>query len=196
MHFEPKTNIISQAWQNIKREDFVLEEHKKEANLDQPLSIGYGQTISQPSVVAFMLELLHPKIGGCYLDIGSGSGWTTALLAHITGKHGKVYAMEIKPELLKFGRKNVNKYDFIDDGIVTFVLSNGRDGYEENAPFDGILVSASVEEIPQALLDQLKVGGCLVIPVHESILQIKKEEKQYIKKEFPGFIFVPFLDHD
>ena len=205
-----KTPSIIDAFEKIDRADFLPEEIKDEAGLNIPLSIGYGQTISQPLTVAFMLELLEPKPGDKILDIGSGSGWTTALLAHIVSQKrnpksqipnsklqnlkGKVIAIEIIPELMEFGRKNVSKYNFIEKGIVNFICANGRKGFIKEAPFDKILVSAAVDKIPQTLKEQLKIGGRLVIPVKSSIfLVIRKDRNRYEEKEFYGFAFVPLV---
>jgi len=105
-----KTPRIIRAMKKIDRADFVLPDFKESAYINLPLPIGRKQTISQPLTVAFMLELLQPKEGDKTLDIGSGSGWTTALLAEIVGKKGKVFSMELIPELCNFGMKNINKY--------------------------------------------------------------------------------------
>lgn len=197
MWFQPQSNHIRQAWQEIKRADFVPEGQRDQADLDQPLSIGSGQTISQPSVVAFMLELLNPQPGGRYLDIGSGSGWTTALLAKIAGKDGHVWAIEVIPRLKEWGRDNVRRYGFEDQGIVEFIRADGSFGYAKEAPFDGILVSASANQYPTALQEQLKIGGRLVIPVANQIWQVvRKSEKDFTKKVFSGFIFVPLRSSD
>src|SRR6056297_3585913 len=103
-----KTERIIKAFQDIERKDFIPDESKNRAGKNIPIFIGEGQTISQPLTVAFMLELLSPKKGDKVLDIGSGSGWVTALLAHIVGKEGKVFALERIPKLKEFGRKNVD----------------------------------------------------------------------------------------
>lgn len=105
-----KTPRVIQAMKKIDRADFILPEFEKSAYANVPLPIGERQTISQPLTVAFMLELLQPKSGDKTLDIGSGSGWTTALLTEIVGKKGRVFAIEIVPELCKFGIKNISKY--------------------------------------------------------------------------------------
>jgi len=105
-----KTPRIIRAFKKIDRADFVLPEFKNSAYLNVPLPIGHGQTISQPLTVAFMFELLQPEVGDKILDIGSGSGWTTALLAEIMSKMGKVFSIEIVPELCEFGEGNVRKY--------------------------------------------------------------------------------------
>lgn len=225
-----KTPIIIEAFEKVKRADFLPDEIKEMADLDQALPIGKGQTISQPAVVAFMLELLQPKPGDKVLDIGSGSGWTTALLAYIVSKEknskseirntkleiqendslnrknsnsrGKVIAIEIIPELKEFGEKNVSKYNFIEKGIVEFVLGDGKKGFKKEAPFDRILVSAAAKEIPEDLKEQLKIGGRLVIPVEDSknsyfsqsIWMLEKTGKREFKiGKYPGFVFVPLV---
>jgi len=135
-----KTPRITEAFSKIKRVDFLPEDMKDLAEENTALSIGFGQTISQPLVVAFMLELLEPKVGEKILDIGSGSGWTAALLAEIVGEKGKVFALEAIPELKEFGEKNVSKYGFVDRGTVEFICADGSKGLENKAPFDKILV--------------------------------------------------------
>jgi len=190
-----KTPRIIEAFKKIKRIDFLPENLKNLAELNEALPIGYGQTISQPLVVAFMLELLQPKKGEKILDIGSGSGWTSALLAEIVGEEGKVIAMEIVPELFEFGQNNVKKYNFVDKKIVEFVLGDGSKGYEKEAPFDKILVSATAKQCYPAWKEQLKVGGRIVTPIGNSIwLFVKKSEKDFEEFEYPGFIFVPLVE--
>jgi len=196
-----KTPKIIEAFSNIKRADFLPEDLKDLCDIDEALPIGFGQTISQPSVVAFMLELLSPEEGDKILDVGSGSGWTTALLAYCVSskrnskKGGKVVAIERIPELKSFGEKNVAKYNFIEKGKVEFVLGDGSKGYLKEAPFDKILVSASADSPPEALKKQLKIGGRLVIPILNSIwLLEKKSEKEFKVHKFPGFVFVPLIE--
>jgi len=111
-----KTPQIIEAFSQIKREDFVLAEDKDQAYLNDVLPLGFGQTISQPLVVAFMLELLQPSPGEKILDVGSGSGWTTALFSYLVKPKGKVIALEIIKELKDFGEKNVKKYNFVKRG--------------------------------------------------------------------------------
>ena len=190
-----KTKTILSAFQKIQRKDFLPENMKDLAELNEALPIGFNQTISQPLVVAFMLELLRPELGDNILDVGSGSGWTTALLAEIVKEEGKIIAIEIIPELMEFGKQNVSKYNFIKKGTAEFVCADGSKGYEKEAPFDKILASASVQdEIPQAWKDQLKIGGRIVTPIDSSIwLLIKKSENQFEEIEYPGFIFVPLI---
>jgi len=197
-----KTQRIIGAFRKIKRIDFLPEDIKDLAELNEALPIGFGQTISQPLVVAFMIELLNPKPGEKILDVGSGSGWTTALLAEIVGEKGKVIAIEIIPELMEFGKKNVEKYNFIEKGVVEFICADGSKGYPKAASrpelaewFDKILASASAREIPKAWKEQLKIGGRIVTPIGTSIwLFVKKSEKEFEEIEYPGFVFVPLIE--
>ena len=191
-----KTPKIIEAFRKIKRVDFLPKGMENLVELNEALPIGCGQTISQPLVVAFMIEQLQPQPGEKILDIGSGSGWTTALLAEIVGDKGKVIAMEIIPELKKFGEKNVAKYNFIKRGQVQFICTDGSKGYEKEAPFDGILVSASIQqaEVPRTWKEQLKIGGRIVTPIGSSIwILTKKSEKNFEEIEYPGFAFVPLI---
>jgi protein-L-isoaspartate(D-aspartate) O-methyltransferase len=205
-----KTDRIIKAFRTIKRKDFLPEDMKDLAELNQALPIGLGQTISQPLTVAFMMEKLQPIPGDKILDIGSGSGWTTALLSQIVQPKGRVIAIEIVPELKEFGKKNVEKYNFIEKGIAEFICADGTKGYKKEAPFDRILASAalaaakggkedlssltSAKSVPQAWKEQLKVGGRIVVPIGTSIwLLVKKSEEEFQEMEFPGFVFVPLI---
>jgi len=196
-----KTPIIIDAFRNIKRRDFLPKEIEKLAEINEAFPIGFGQTISQPLVVAFMLENLEPRSGQKILDIGSGSGWTTALLSYIISKggqslKGRVIALEIIPELKEFGEKNVAKYNFIKREIAKFICADGSKGYKKEAPYDRILVSAALEgEIPSSWKEQLKVGGKIVVPIGSSIWVLTKKTKEHFEKqEFPGFVFVPLVE--
>jgi len=190
-----KTEIIIDAFRTIERKDFLPKGMENLAELDEALPIGQGQTISQPLVVAFMLELLQPKPGEKILDIGAGSGWTSALLAHIVGRQGKVIAIEIVPELAEFGKANVAKYNFIEKGIVEFICGDGSKGYEKEAPFDKILASASARTIPKAWKKQLRIGGKIVAPIGTSIqLFTKRGENDFEQIRYPGFVFVPLIE--
>jgi len=188
-----KTPPIIDAFSRIDRKDFVVPGMRDVAYMNEPLPIGYGQTISQPLTVAFMLELLSPKSGQKILDIGFGSGWTTALLAHIVGQEGEIYGIEIIPEIFEFGKKNMNKYHHMN---IKLFNQSGYEGLKEEKDFDRILVSASAQEIPKQLKVQLKIGGKLVIPVRNSIFEIKrKEDDEFEEKEHFGFSFVPFIEN-
>jgi len=189
-----KTPRLIEAFGKIKREDFVPDDLKNEADINAPLPIGFGQTISQPLTVAFMLELLQPQPGEKILDIGSGSGWQTALLAYCVGVEGKIFGIERIAELMEFGKKNIAKYNFIKKEIVEIILGDGTKGLEKEAPFDKIIAAASAREIPEAWRRQLKIGGRIVAPVEDSIwLLVKKSDTEFEEKEFPGFVFVPLI---
>ncbi len=189
-----KTPNIKQALLSVDRRDFVLPQYEGYAYDDRPLPIGEGQTISQPFTVVFMLELLQAQEGHKVLDAGSGSGWTTALLSKIVGPKGKIIAMEIVHSLKTFGESNFKK---IEEENAIFVHGDASRGYPKEAPYDRILVSASASEIPKELLNQLKVGGKLVIPLRDyrgsMVLVEKNGENKYKKSEYPGFAFVPFI---
>ncbi len=201
-----KTPRIIDAFRQIDRADFVLPEYGKEAYENSPLSIGDGQTISQPLTVAFMLELLNPKPGERILDIGAGSGWTCALLAHIVSEKTRntkretrgpslIYAMERIPELCSFGEENLKKYNFIKKRVVEWSCRDATAGLPGRAPFDKILASAAAaSSIPAAWREQVKIGGVIVAPVGGSLWRFtKKTEEQWIEEEFPGFAFVPLV---
>ncbi len=187
-------NIIS-AFRTVDRADFVPEKMKDLAYLNRPLPIGAEQTISQPATVAFMLELLQPQKGEKILDVGSGSGWTTALLSHLVGPTGRVKGLERVDDLVEFGRKNLQKYLAKFSWRNAQIRRSGKIlGDPENAPYDKILVSASAQELPVELFAQLREGGVMVIPIQNSIWRITKKEGRALTEEFPGFVFVPLLN--
>lgn len=180
---------LREAFHTIDRGDFVPHAEKGLAYENIPLPIGYGQTISQPYTVAFMLELLEPREGDIILDIGSGSGWTTALLGHVVGKTGYVTGVEIVPGLVAMGQNNLKKYSDLHAIIVQ--SKEGVLGISGNT-FDRILVSASASSFPSELLNQLRPNGKLVIPVGNSIFLYQKDDTGNItSEEFSGFVFVP-----
>lgn len=183
-----KSENIIDAFEKIDRKDFVPKEFIEYAYENQAISIGEDATISQPLTVAFMLEKLNVKKGDKILDVGSGSGWTTALLAYLTGELGSVYGVDINPALVEFAKENIKKYDFKN---VNIKLAGEKLGMPKKSPFDKILVSASANELPQELITQLKTNGRMVIPIGHSIFQIDKMDDTKIEKqEFYGFSFV------
>jgi protein-L-isoaspartate(D-aspartate) O-methyltransferase len=195
-----KSPSVVAAFKEIQRKDFVLPTNQTSANLDNPQQIGFGQTISQPSTVVFMLELCQPKEGEVVLDVGSGSGWTTALFSQLVGPSGRVYGIERINELKEFGEQNAEKYKLVSSGRATFVSGDGSKGLPEFAPYDIIHVGAAAGAIPEPLLKQLRIGGRLIIPVgideHELVLVRRISEKEYQEQRFPGFAFVPLIEKD
>ena len=182
-------NII-EAFKNIDRINFISNSTISGVYGDYPLEIGFRQTISQPTTVAMMLEMLDPKQGHKILDIGSGSGWTTALLSFIVKDTGFVIGLERIKELVEFGSNNLKKYDFKNSKIIQAKNELGIPGEK----FDRILVSAAADELPYELIKQLKIDGKLVIPVRNSIFEITKKENNDLETiEHFGFMFVPLI---
>ena len=185
------TQRIIDAFRAVDRIDFVLPGYEEYAYEDQPLPIDSEQTISQPTTVAIMLELLEPQLGDKILDVGSGSGWTTALLAHIVGEKGHIYGVERIAELVDFGQENLQKYPYeyasIEETVDTL-------GLPELAPYDRILVSAANDEIPKELIEQLVIGGVMVIPIEEDVVRVVRESDTKITTDrMEGFAFVPLI---
>ena len=181
--------LLIQSFNVIDRKDFVPITFHDQAYEDYPLSIGEDQTISQPFTVAFMLELLELQEDDKVLDIGCGSGWTTALLAH-TVRSGSVTALERIPQLLTLAKSNLSNYNFNN---IHLELASSRLGLPEQT-FDKILVSAAAEELPFELVEQLNPGGIMVIPIQNKISVIyKKENERFTQEDHYGFRFVPLI---
>lgn len=181
--------LVLDAFRNVDRADFILPEHSSSAYVDAPLPIGFSQTISQPYTVAVMLHLLEPQPGLSFLDIGSGSGWTTALLARIAGDRGRVLGLERRPELVQFGSRNLSRYPFSRARISRASIILGDPGQT----YDRILVSASASRFPEELTEQLNPGGILVIPVGHSIWKLRNGDNGLEKEEYYGYSFVPLI---
>lgn len=204
-----KTPSIIQAFKKVDRADFVRPEYRDAAYEDHPLPIGFGQTISQPLTVALMLEWLAPLPGDRILDIGCGSGWTTALLASIAGKKGRVIGIERISQLAEFAKSNLAKYPLLQHtrlrppeadyggqaSSVQIISADASVGYEKEAPFDRILASAAAfGEIPPAWKEQLTIGGRIVAPVEDSLVVIDKVSRdKYQTAKHWGFAFVPLV---
>lgn len=190
-----KTPRIIEAFRRVSRADFLPEDIRSQAAINLPLPIGNGQTNSQPLTVAFMLELLNPQPGEMVLDVGSGSGWTTALLSEIIGQKGKVVGIERIKEIFDFGVNNLKRGGFLKHDFVEFHHGDGSKGFVRHAPYDRILVSAMGENIPKELIKQLADDGVLVMPIGNSIWYVKKQgQGKMIRKEYPGFSFVPLIE--
>lgn len=179
------------AMMQVERHRFVPESQQSRAYDDGPLPIGYGQTISQPYIVAYMTEVIEPNSDFTVLEIGTGSGYQAAVLAEIVDK---VYTIEIVPELEKVAVERLNNLGYDN---VKVRHADGYYGWKEHAPFDAIIVTAAAEFIPPPLIQQLKEDGKMVIPVgspfsvQQLMLVEKKEGKTKTKSLFP-VRFVPF----
>src|SRR3990167_10139681 len=192
-----KTPRIIEAFKDVDRADFLPEELKDAAGMNQAMPIGYDQTISQPLVVAFMLEELSPEPGQKVLDIGFGSGWTTALLVKIVGSGGSIVAVEIIEGLYKMGEENLEKYHF---GNIELRFGDWHKQTRGDEKFDRIQAACATDVAPPKLKEILKVGGRLVLPIEhdkwgdQSIRTIVKySEDRFEESDHPGFMFVPMI---
>lgn len=184
---------VLDAIKTIPRHLFLDSGFEDHAYQDKAFPIGAEQTISQPYTVAFQTELLNIKSNDSILEIGTGSGYQTAVLLHL---RAKVYTIERQQELFKKTKLFFGKMNYRPKKII---FGDGYKGLPEQAPFDGIIVTAGAPEVPKPLMSQLKVGGRLVIPVgvEEQIMTLftRKSEKEFEKQELGSFRFVPLLEN-
>ena len=182
---------VESALRNIPRHEFVPESELDYAYNNEPLQIMKNQTISQPGVVTRMTEWLDVKDGQKILEIGTGSGWQSAILSYLVGK-GDVFSVERHPELVKFAQENLKKLN-IDN--VHVILGDGSLGYSIESPYDRIIITAACSEIPPPLLDQLKENGLIIAPVgdsSQSLVLLQKTSKGIIEiKNHSKYVFVP-----
>ena len=179
------------AMMRVPRHEFVAEPHRSQAYDDNPLPIGESQTISQPYIVALMLEMLHLTAEDTVLEIGTGSGYQSALLS-LLSRH--VHSIERHPSLAAQAQAVLARLGYTN---VTVSVGDGSKGLPEQAPFDGIIVSAAAPDLPRALFEQLKEGGRLVIPVgpaEAQFLQLvtKRQDKPVLSEHIPCR-FVPLI---
>jgi protein-L-isoaspartate(D-aspartate) O-methyltransferase len=184
-------DAVDAAFEAVPRADFLPKSVRRRASYDGPLDIGHGQTNSQPRTVERMLRLLDVRPGCRILDVGSGSGWTTALLAHLTGPTGSVLGVEIIPELVTIGLANLRATGF--DWATIEQAQLGALGRKDQAPFDRILVSAAARTLPEELVDQLGDGGRLVIPVAGALVTVVRSGADRVVTEEGSYRFVPLL---
>ncbi len=179
------------AMNTVERHMFVPPRYKSSAYEDNPLPIGYGQTISQPYIVAYMTDLLNVEFGDTVLEIGTGSGYQAAVLAEIVSQ---VYTIEIIEEL---GLSAINRLGNLKYDNIEVKVADGYYGWEEHGPYDGIVVTAASEYIPPPLIDQLKDGGKMIIPVGspfrvQSLMMITKKGGKIKTNNLIPVRFVPF----
>ena len=179
---------VIQAMLKVPRHKFVSEDLKDSAYGDYPLPIGMDQTISQPYIVALMTDLLNPKEGEKVLEVGTGSGYQTAILAEMGCE---VYTVEILEPVAEKAKQILQSLGYEN---IHFKIGDGYRGWEEYAPFDAIIVTAAPDHIPQPLIDQLKVNGRMIIPVgglYQDLLLVQKTEKGVDMKTVTPVRFVP-----
>jgi protein-L-isoaspartate(D-aspartate) O-methyltransferase len=184
---------VESALQNIPRHEFVPESELEYAYDNEPLPIMKNQTISQPGVVTRMTEWLDVKNGQNILEIGTGSGWQSAILSYLVGS-GTIYSIERHPELAKFAQENLKKLK-IDN--VHVILGDGTLGYSQASPYDRIIITAACTEIPLPLLDQLSENGLIIAPVggsSQSLVLLQKTSKGIVEiKNQSKYVFVPLV---
>ena len=185
---------VLNAMSQVPRHRFVPEELVSQAYADHPLPIGQGQTISQPYIVALMTEKLKLTGGERILEIGTGSGYQAAILAKVAKE---VYTIEIKEQLYK---KSNNLLRSLGFSKINTRHGDGYFGWPEAAPFDCIMITASIDHIPPPLLKQLKNGGRLVLPLgnpfsYQYLSLVTKHDEQYTVKQITGVLFVPMTGH-
>ena len=186
-------NKVIEAFKVVPRENFILPQHAEHTYSDFPLPIHGGQTISQPTTVMLMTQALDVKEGMKVLEIGAGSGYQAAILSKLVGKKGQVYSVDFVPELVSFAQQNLRKSGCPN---VTVSFGDGSQGFAAKAPYDRIIVTAAAPKIPPPLLEQLKDGGILIIPVNNEFLgqtmkKITKKGGKIIEEELGYFQFVP-----
>ena len=179
------------AMLKVPRHLFVPEKLKDEAYDDNPIPIGFGQTISQPYIVAYMTAAIEPRTHHKILEIGTGSGYQAAILAEIVKE---VYTIEIVEELFSSAKKRIESLGYKN---IKLKYADGYYGWQEAAPFDVIVVTAAAEYIPPPLLEQLKDGGKMIIPIgtpflNQNLVLVEKSGKDFKTKSLLPVRFVPF----
>ena len=186
---------VARALRKLPRELFVPGAYAEHAYNDNPFPIGYNQTISAPGVVAFMTKSLGVREGARVLEIGSGSGWQACILAELAGEKGEIISVERVPELVKLARENAERAGYRK---INFIYGDGSKGYPERAPYDRIMVTAAAPAVPKPLIEQLKNGGKLLVPVGGSYWQeltlVEKDQNGKIAaREIMSVVFVPLI---
>lgn len=183
---------VRKAFEAIRREHFLPRAERRFAGQDRAIPIGYGQTNSQPTTVSNMLGLLDVEPGQRVLDVGCGSGWSSALLGVLVGPSGEVLGVELVPELVAWGRENLASYPM--RWVSIRQATQETLGLPDLAPFDRILVSAEARAIPGQLVDQLVVGGLMVIPVAGRMTVVRRTSGGSSVERHGYYSFVPLIE--
>lgn len=183
---------LDEAFEAVRRRDFLPASEHRFADQDRAILIGHGQTNSQPSTVREMLALLDVAPGHRVLDVGCGSGWTTALLGHLVGPSGAVLGVELVPELVAWGRENLAGHRMPWTDIHQAV--EGVLGLPRHAPYDRVLVSAEASGVPSALVDQLVEGGLMVVPVTGRMTVVRRTAGEPEVERHGHYAFVPLIE--
>ncbi len=188
-----KSRAVEKAMLRVPRHEFLPKWQKSQAYMDTPLSIGYGQTISAPHMVAIMTENLNLKEDSRVLEIGSGSGYQAAVIAEIAVR-GRIYSVERIPELAEFAQSNLSNAGY---NSVKVIIGEGTQGYEKESPYDRIIVTAGAPRIPETLTGQLKDRGKLIIPVggraYQELKLLEKGPDGITVNDLGGCVFVPLV---
>ena len=186
---DPEGDAVTRAMRIAARTGFLRARERPHADRDEPLPIGWGGTNSQPSTVAAMLRLLDARPGDRVLDVGAGSGWTTAILAALVGPQGQVIGVELEPRLVEFARANLERYGAPNARI--HQAHADVFGWPDAAPYDRILVSAMADEVPAQLLDQLTGTGVMVVPVAGQMTVVRRTDDGVVLSRHGAYRFVP-----
>lgn len=190
------TSSVIEAMMSVPRELFVPDYMKMSAYDDTPLPIGNGQTISAPHMVAIMTEKLGLSEDSLVLEVGSGSGYQAAVIALVARK-GFVYTVERIPNLVELARRNLSACGIRN---VEIMQGDGSIGYPEKSPYDRIIVTAAAPRIPKALVEQLKDGGVMLIPVGnrflQNLIEVRKEGNRTVEVNHGGCVFVPLIGEE
>lgn len=184
---------VDEAMHAIERREFLPPTQRERAGLDVPLGIGHGATCSQPTTVATMLRLLGARPGHAVLDVGSGSGWTAALLDHLVTPGGTVVGVELEPALVAFARRNLTAL-LGDLAPRVQQAVPGRLGWPDDGPYDRILVSAEALDVPAALFAQLADGGRMVVPVRGRMAVVDRVGDDLRVEQHGAYTFVPLRE--
>ena len=182
-------DAVDAAFAAVPRARFLPRRQRGRADYDGPIEIGAGQTNSQPRTVANMLRLLRVEPGHRVLDVGAGSGWTTALLGYLTGPAGTVVGVELEPQLVEFGEANLRTTG--EDWASIRPAQHGVLGWPTLAPYDRILVSADADLLPTALVEQLASEGRMVVPVRGVMRLVLRHGREVHVSEHGSYRFVP-----